>query len=198
RDLHDGLGPLLAGLTLQLDAARGLLGRDTSRVDALLNELKNRTQTAVEDVRRLVYALRPPALDDLGLAAALRAAAAQYDNGVAGLCFDVEIASDLPGLPAAVEVAVYRITQEALANVVRHAHAKRCSVHVAPDARHQRLTLEVTDDGVGLDPAHVAGVGLHSMRERAAEVGGRCTIETISTGGTRVLAELPCHSPFAS
>lgn len=119
RDLHDGLGPALASITLKLDAARNLLTRDPFAADALLVDLKKQTQGAVADIRRLVYELRPPSLDELGLVSALREQAEQYTDD--GLNITIDAPEPLPALAAAVEVATYRIVQEAMTNVVRHA-----------------------------------------------------------------------------
>jgi two-component system NarL family sensor kinase len=189
RDLHDGLGPQLASQTLGLDAARTLLRQDPEAADTLLATLREHTQTAVADIRRLVYELRPPALDDLGLVAALRQHAAPYAQ--AGLQVVLDAPDPLPALPAAVELAAYRIAQEALTNVARHAQARTCFMRLHADRGIGRLCLEVSDDGRGL-PADVrSGVGLISMRERATELGGRCAIESGPQGGTRVWAELP-------
>ena len=190
RDLHDGLGPRLASLTLKLDAARNLLSHDPDATDALLVALKAETQAAIADIRRLVYALRPPALDELGLVGALREHAASHSTPD-GLRIIVEAPEELPPLPAAVEVAAFRIALEALTNVERHARARECTVRLALDGR---LQLEITDDGVGLPPEYQAGVGLTSMRERAAELGGTCVVEVRPGGGTRVWAELPVNS----
>ena len=187
RDLHDGLGPVLASQALTLDVACRLLERDPAMAGKLLQDLKVQAQEATADIRRLVYALRPPALDDLGLIAALRELASQYRH--TGLHVTVEAPEQLPALPAAVEVAVYRIVQEALTNVVRHARARICRVRLF--RRDTTLCLEVCDDGHGLPDGHRAGVGLNSMRERAAELGGSCTIETRPEGGTLVTARLP-------
>ena len=193
RDLHDGLGPQLASLTLTVAAARELLRHDLDAADVLLEELGWHTQAAIADIRRVVYALRPPALDDLGLVAALREQAAQYAQ--AGLQITINAPDHLPPLPAAVEVAAYRIVQEALTNVVRHAWAKTCIVCLsltlaeAPEV----LNVEIRDDGVGLPVGGRTGVGLASMRERTAELGGTCQIESLPTGGTRIHARLPLH-----
>jgi signal transduction histidine kinase len=97
-------------------------------------------------------------------------------------------------LPAAVEVACYRIAQEALTNVARHAQARSATLTLAVDASGATLTLEVVDDGCGLPPQVHAGVGLTSMRERAAELGGTCVVEAASGGGVRVYARLPLSS----
>ena len=189
RDLHDGLGPQLATLTLKLDAARNLLAREPGAADALLARLKAQTQSAISDIRRLAYTLRPPALDEMGLIPAIREGAATY--GHSGLNVSVEAPEELPPLPAAVEVAAYRIVQEALTNVARHARARACRVRISVD---EDLKLEITDDGVGLPEDRRAGVGLSSMRERAAELGGTCVVGPGPTGGTRVFARLPLQA----
>ncbi|HSH83024.1 MAG TPA: ATP-binding protein, partial [Herpetosiphonaceae bacterium] len=160
---------------------------------ALLDDLAARTQAAVADIRRVVYALRPPALDDLGLVSALREQAAQYQ----GVHVSVEVPAALPVLPAAVEVAVYRIVQEALTNVARHARARTSCVRLEWDQAAGLLHLEVVDDGRGIDARQRMGVGLHSMRERAVELGGTWSIEALPAGGTRVQAVLPLRRSAA-
>ena len=190
RDLHDGLGPQLAGLTMTAEAARDLVSTDPERAEELLNDIVERAQAAVSDVRRLVYALRPPALDALGLLGALRAHADHHDNG--GIRVSVEAPERLPPLPAAVEVAAYRIALEAINNVERHADARNCAVRLDLDDEDRMLCVEVVDDGRGIGEERGTGVGLSSMRERAAELGGWCTVEALASGGTRVLARLPC------
>ncbi len=186
RDLHDGLGPALASLTLKVDAARDELNYDTESASAMLDGLKGDIQVAVADIRRLVYALRPPALDDLGLAASLRLLAERYQSTA------LTIACDLPErlspLPAAIEVALYRITGEALTNVVRHANARTCRVQLT---QADRVELTISDDGRGLPSDAAAGVGLISMRERAAELGGECTVTSAPGEGTKVRVWLP-------
>jgi signal transduction histidine kinase len=189
RDLHDGLGPTLASLAQRLDTARILVPRDPNAAVALLGDLTAQVKTTITDIRRLVYALRPPALDELGLVSALREHAAHY-NESNGLSISMEAPERLPPLPAAVEVAAYRIVLEALTNVARHAHARTCHIHL--ELREaQVLYLEVTDDGGGLPKDYHAGVGLTSMRERAMELGGECRIEPGPTHGIRVVARLP-------
>ena len=189
RDLHDGLGPALAAQTLKVGAARALYPRDPASADRLLGELERDIAAALADIRRLVYNLRPPALDELGLCAAIRECAAQYHaQGASELRITVEAPEHLPSLPAAIEVAAYRIAQEALANVVRHAGARNCRIRLALGAL---LELEIADDGVGLPDQRRIGVGLTSMRERAEELGGTCVIEAAPGGGTLVRARLP-------
>jgi signal transduction histidine kinase len=189
RDLHDGLGPTLASQALTIDAARALMRSDPATADALLVELKEQSQGAIADVRRLVYALRPPALDDLGLVVALRQESAPHTRG--GLQINVEAPDSLPHLSAAVEVAVYRITQEAITNVVRHAAARRCTIRLTVPEPARSLCLEIEDDGRGLPTNHQAGIGTTSMRERAEELGGSFAVEQLPGGGVRVSARLP-------
>jgi signal transduction histidine kinase len=189
RDLHDGVGPQLAALILKLETARNLLSHDP-KTAALLAELSERVRATVSDVRRSVHALRPPALDELGLIPALREGATRY--GQNGLRVSVEAPESLPPLPAAVEVATYHIAQEAMTNVIRHAGASTCSIRIALDEEADVLHLEVEDDGRGVGNDHKAGVGTHSMRERAEELGGRCTIEALPLRGTLVSVQLPC------
>jgi signal transduction histidine kinase len=157
----------------------------------------------VADVRRLIYGLRPPTLDDLGLVAAIRQQAESQGMVVTPVdtktverhenqpVFWLEATEDLPSLPAAVEVAAYRITQEAITNVARHARARTCRVRLSVDEAAGALLLEITDDGIGMSTGRRGGVGLSSMRERAVELGGACEVEPIPSAGTRVLARLP-------
>lgn len=184
RDLHDGLGPTLAGISLQAATARVLTGRDPAAADALLVRVVSESQAAIADVRRLVYALRPAALDELGLVPALRLQADRFP----GLEVTVLAPERLGRLPAAVEVAVYRIATEALTNVARHAAADRCTITLAVNGA---LELEVRDDGAGMRAGWQQGVGVASIRERAAELGGSCVIASAEGGGTRVAARLP-------
>jgi signal transduction histidine kinase len=197
RDLHDGLGPALAAQSLKVGSARTLYARDPATADALLAELETDIAAALGNVRRLVYDLRPPTLDELGLIGAIRESAAQYgclsEEGrnpanTHQLQVIVKVPERLPPLPAAVEVAAYRIVQEALTNVVRHARATTCIIDLS---LWDGLHLEITDDGVGLPVKRSMGVGLASMRERAGELGGTCTIERRVDGGTCVWAHLP-------
>jgi signal transduction histidine kinase len=188
RDLHDGLGPQLSAVVMTLDTAASALRRDDGeRALALVGTAAGHARDAVTDVRRLVHGLRPPALDDLGLLGALQATAAGVSEG--GPDVVVEGAGDIASLPAALEVAVLRIAQEALVNAVRHAGASR--IHVAVRAGGDVVELEVADDGHGLHAGRTAGVGLASMRERAAELGGSCSVGPGRRGGTRVHAVIP-------
>lgn len=190
RELHDGLGPTLASQTLKLDAALDLLdGGDAANAEArkILQALKTQTQRTVTDIRRIAYELRPPALDDLGLAGALRAHLDQA-NGVNGLHISFDAPAELLPLSAAVQVNAYRIVLEAVNNVVKHAQAANCAVRIASNGV---LSLEIRDDGIGLEDHVRLGVGMTSMRERAEELGGTFKIENNVPKGTRVLATLP-------
>jgi signal transduction histidine kinase len=189
RDLHDGLAPTLAGAGIKLDLARQGVRDDPAAAEALIDEARADVRSAITDIRRMARALRPPTLDALGLEGAVREQAADLASQArGGPVIIVDVPEPLPALPAAVEVAAYRIAVEALMNVVRHAAAQRCEVRLA--LGDDELQVDVVDDGRGL-VAGTAGVGTRAMRERAAEVGGDVTIESVASGGTRVAARLP-------
>ncbi|NUR90978.1 MAG: GAF domain-containing sensor histidine kinase [Nonomuraea sp.] len=185
-DLHDGLGPELAALTMRAETVQELMDDDPPQARRLLEEIVNGAESAVGEVRRLVEGLRPPALDTLGLVGALNAFVRAQAPG--GPWVRMSAPDDLPPLPAAIEVAAYRIVTEALTNVRRHAGAATCGLRLAVE--QGRLTVEVSDDGAGL-AGRSPGVGLGSMRERAAELGGTFTVDSAPGEGTRVRAVLP-------
>jgi signal transduction histidine kinase len=194
RDLHDGLGAQLAALIMQAGAIRSQVRHDPEAAERDLRELRDELKTAVDDVRRLVHGLRPPALDELGLAGALRArldrlhARAGEGDGLA-IRFDAN--EPLPSLPAAVEVATMHIVDEAVTNVVRHANARKLLVAIAHD--HDTLVVTIEDDGTGFDlTAITPGIGLQSMRERARELGGTWSMTPREEGsGCRITVRLP-------
>lgn len=186
RDLHDELGPTLASVAMRIESAVEMVDRDPAGAKELLGGLRAEVGDAVADIRRVVYALRPPQLDQLGLVGAIEERASQLAERDGGVAFRVEAPERLDGLPAAVEVAAFRIAHEALVNAARHAEATSCTVRVASNGA---LELEVRDDGIGLDGR--PGVGIASMRERAAELGGTCSVESQPGGGTVVRARLP-------
>lgn len=194
RDLHDGLGPTLASQTLKLDSVLDLLAEDPQAAVQQITQLKDQTQLMVADIRRLVYELRPPALDELGLAGALQAHMRQMHGLNNTLHISLESSPDpLPPLPAATEVAAYRITLEAVTNVIRHAWASQCRIRLAIEnsAQPYHLRLYIADNGIGLSQHVQSGVGLISMRERAEELGGTCVIKSKDDSGTEVIAKLP-------
>jgi signal transduction histidine kinase len=199
RDMHDGLGPALAAAALKIEAARNLAHSDPTAADNTLADIRGDLSAVLADVRRLVHDLRPPALDQFGLTGAVRRQVGRFSGP--GLAVTLEVDPDvdasradaMAALPAAVEVAGYRIVGEALANVSRHAGAGRCTVRLSVTAG--TLEVEVTDDGRGVAPGALVGVGLIAMRERAEELGGRCEITPRSQGGTRVRAVIPYSTP---
>jgi signal transduction histidine kinase len=186
RDLHDGLGPVLGGVAMRLDAAGNAVATDPETAHRLVVQSRAEITEALADVRRLVQGLRPPALDDLGVLAAVEQQADRVRSS--GLEVTVHV-DDLAGLPAAVEVAAYRIVSEALTNVARHADARSCSVALM--TRPTDLEVVVRDDGRGIAEDVVAGVGLRSLRERVEELGGGYEVVCPPGGGTTVRAWLP-------
>jgi two-component system, NarL family, sensor kinase len=190
RELHDGLGPTLTGIAFAADAAANTIDNDPEQSRRLLTTLRD-TRAALADVRRLVDNLRPPALDELGLVGALQQRAEQLAWRGDGAAVDIklDVPDELPQLPAAVEVATYRIATEALTNVVRHSKATKALVRVAVD---DQLEVSITDDGPP-NGRWSPGVGLTAMRERVAELGGAFEAGPSATGGS-VLASIPLAS----
>jgi signal transduction histidine kinase len=172
--------------------ARELVDRDPAAARDLVERLVDQTEADIVEVRRLVDGLRPQALDQLGLVSALRQRADEHNHAVAlgsGAPRWAVVADDVGALPAAVEVAAYRIAVEAVNNATRHSGGTAVTVRLRrlPDA----LELTVRDDGGGLGDVTGSGVGVGSMRERAEEVGGSCTVASPPGGGTQVTARLP-------
>lgn len=184
RDLHDGLGPALAGVALQLDGLHRRVNGDDA-LAARTQDLSERVRSAVKEVRRIIDGLRPATLDELGLAEALRRMG--LDGHEARV--SVDVADALPPLPAAVEVAVYRIVAEGVTNALRHSHASTIRVDVRMDGT--AVQVQIRDDGEGFETTVPEGVGLASMHERAAEVGGSVEIRSSRGEGTLLLARLP-------
>ncbi|MFG1708532.1 sensor histidine kinase [Nonomuraea sp. M3C6] len=180
-DLHDGLGPMLTAAATKVDATRNLLEKNPPKAKVLLGKVRHDLTTALGDLRRLVYALRPPVLDELGLVGALQE---HLEHAALPVAFSVP--SALPPLPAAVEIAAYRIITEAVTNITRHAAASRCQVTITCT---DQLSLEIRDDGPD-DRQWSPGVGLTSMRERATALGGTWGAGPTGAGG-RVFVQLP-------
>jgi len=193
RDLHDGLGPALAGLMLKVDNARALVPTAPAVAESDLLTLRGDIQATVLDVRRLVEGLRPPAIDELGLGPAVTQAVDRL-TGRSATVAEVAVPHPMPAVPAAVEVALYRIITEAVTNVVRHTDAATCAVTVVMADR--ALVATIADDGGGLRGPGSAqgGNGLSTMRERAEELGGTLEIRSGPTG-TTVTATLPLPAP---
>jgi signal transduction histidine kinase len=187
REIHDGLGPSLAGIRLGLQGARNLLQTDPEAGLELLAHLQAEVEVATNGVRSLSHHLLPPVLDELGLGAALIELAGRYDG--TGLAVSVEC-DRLDDLDPQLAAAAYGIASEATTNVARHAGAAHCVITVV---RHVDgyLLLTVGDDGRGVSPDAVPGVGSRSMRERAEEQGGTLTVRPRPGGGTEVSARIP-------
>lgn len=183
RDLHDGLGPVLTGVALMTDVAQNTLASDPQVAREALVQTRAELSRALDEIRRLVDALRPPVLDELGLVGSI----AQQGERFTGLRVTVEHEGDLSSLPAAVEVAAFRIVLEAMTNVARHASATSVCVRLC---RSDDLEIEVVDDG-SQSTTWVAGVGITSMSDRATEIGGVLSVGPGAAGGGRVAARLP-------
>lgn len=199
RNLHDELAPRLAALGLNATAAEMYVKREPEIATELLSELRQVIRSTVEDIRTLVHDMRPASLDEWGLEGAIQERIRELNKPLqaVGLHFDFHVPSPLPHLPAAIEVAAYWIATEAIGNVVRHSQATSCTVTL--DARSaELLTLQVIDNGIGIDerwlPRSTSGIGIGSMQERAAELGGSCAVGRNPLGGTIVLARLPIMS----
>lgn len=196
RDLHDGLGPTLAGVALGLDAAHRAAVRSGLADGLGLDAIHSDVEQGLDDLKRVVARLRPAALDDIGLIESLRDYASVL-TGSGRILVAVDCPESLPELPAAVEAAAYFVAREAMNNAARHSQGSRCLVSVG---FADGLDVRVTDDGRGIGVAGSGvgvggpGVGLGSMAERAGELGGNCTIEPLAAGGTCVHARIPVHS----
>jgi signal transduction histidine kinase len=190
RDLHDEIGPSLAALSLGLAASRNLIPTDPHKAVELLRQLETETAGVVTQLRRVVEGLRPPQLDDLGLEGALAARTAALSSPT--MTVTLHTSGPLPDLPAATEVAAYRIVNEAVSNAVRHSGGTHCTVRLHVD---DVLTIETADDGHGLAHDRKDGIGLPSIKERVDELGGTLRITSTPGEGTRVLATLPCKLP---
>lgn len=182
QELHDGLGPSLTGIGLGLEALAPTVPGSS---EDLVARLREEVTASLEETRRIIDDLRPTALDDDDLPTALRKRAAQV-SGATGLEVTVEVPDSAP-IPQAAAVAAYRIAEEALTNVVRHAGATTCTIRLTLD---DGLRLEVTDDGAGPGPSREGGVGLASMRTRAERLGGTFSMRALDPG-TQVLVALP-------
>jgi len=198
-NLHDDLAPRLAALALNAAAAEKYVRQDPDLAVGILVDFRKTIRSTVDEIRTLVHDLRPPTLDELGLVGSVRERISELTKAVAAsesepLRIELVAPDQLPALPAAVEVAAYRIITESLVNVVRHANATYCLVNVELTAS-KLLFITVTDNGKGIlsvpTPSKKGGIGLVSIRERAAELGGHCSVERMDGSGTRVTALLP-------
>jgi len=187
RELHDETAQVFSAMTLQL----GLLREESGDTGPRLDTLRGLVDTGMESIRRVADDLRPPVLDDLGLAAALHAVAADFGERSA-ITTRFDTSGSLPALGEDAELALFRVLQEALANVARHAGASSVSVELRGDAGG--LSLAVIDDGRGFDPDSSADggrMGLVGMQERMLAVGGRLVVHAAPGQGARLVAQVP-------
>jgi signal transduction histidine kinase len=198
RELHDGVGPSLASLSLRLHTAGKLLERDRQLAAGEIAELADVAQSNIRDIRRLIYDLRPAALDELGLVPALRDYAARWGRDQ-GMELVVSLPEGFERLPPPLETALFRVAQEGLANVARHAHAHR--VELALDWDEVAARLRLADDGQGFDLREASEqatqgghLGLWSMRERVEQLGGQFTLDSEPGRGTRLQMTIPRES----
>ncbi|WP_181444464.1 sensor histidine kinase [Bacillus sp. 03113] len=196
RNLHDDLAPRLAALALNAGTAEDLIKENPEKAVAMLSDVRNVIRKSVSDIRRLVHDLRPPALDELGIVGAIKERINDIKPKNIAHEHRIEFEffpAELPILPAAVEVAAFRIVTEALVNVVKHSQGTKCQIIIYVNEQHETLELEIIDNGIGIPVSSVTlknGIGLHSMKERAYELGGEWKIERLENG-TRVCASLP-------
>ena len=190
RDLHDGLGPVLAAVVLQIEAAHAFVSTDALAARDKLAELERDARAAIEDVRRMIRELDPNVLDGhSSLPIALRLRAARFEQASGGrLRVRVDAPAELPPMAQEVEQALRQIAGEALTNVVRHAQATEAVLRLEVG---EHVTISVSDDGVGLPDRPREGVGLSSIRERVYELDGECRIARLPGRGTQVQARLP-------
>ncbi|MDQ3928135.1 MAG: sensor histidine kinase, partial [Chloroflexota bacterium] len=197
RELHDSVSQALFSINLTTRAVESLLKRDNPQTDtaiARLADLRQLTQGALAEMRALIFELRPRALEEEGLLQAIR----KHGSAVAGReMLQVEVVCPveerLPRLKPAAEEALYRIAQEALHNVVKHARATKVEIHLDHDAEDQVMSLRIADNGRGFDQSQVpaGSMGLGTMGQRAAALGGQYTIESRPGEGTRVIVRVP-------
>jgi two-component system sensor histidine kinase UhpB len=196
RELHDETAQLLAALLIRIRVVKN--ANDPQAVATLLGDMREQIGGALEGVRRFARGLRPPALDELGLIPAIESHVRSI-RAITEIDLSLHADEDVGGLPLEAELAVYRIVQEALSNVVRHSGATRAAVRVAREP--DRLVVTVEDDGHGFNVPEVRaagrGLGLFGMGERAAYLGGRVDVQSTPGTGTRVRAEIPLGDPDA-
>lgn len=191
RDLHDGLGPALASQTLKLDTAIDLFDTHTVEVRRLLAEVRTQSDELLADIRRLVHDLRPPALDDLGLVGAIQNVIQRTNSSTSNIHLNFTITENIDPVPAAVEVASYRIIMEGITNAIKHARANQCDIRLNFLSEKQELEIKLVDDGIGMPTPIISGIGLQSMRERTEELGGYFCLEENAKGGITITARLP-------
>ena len=196
RELHDRVGQNLTALSINLDILKTqLAGNGGEAFRSRLDDAAALLESTAGSIENVMSELRPPMLDDYGLLPALQWYASEFANRT-GIQATVEGDDGIGRLPQASEIALFRIMQEALNNVAKHAHAKR--VHIALERSGSRFTMSISDDGIGLETASSSvsrrrpGLGMVTMRERTQSVGGEFEIGAAPVRGTRVNVRIPC------
>jgi two-component system, NarL family, sensor histidine kinase UhpB len=190
RDLHDEVGQLLTGVLLQLNS----IAEAAPEHEQELGEARQAVRRALDEVRRISRELRPEMLEQLGLVSALTELTSSFAR-VSGIAIERQFPTSLPRLAPEVELAIYRVAQESLTNVARHAHARRVVIALEPG--RDSVVLRVADDGAGFAEAAAEHGGLRSMRERALLVDGALAIVSAPESGVEVRLEVPApqHVP---
>jgi two-component system, NarL family, sensor histidine kinase UhpB len=184
-ELHDEVGQSMTGVLLMLEQVAGEVPVERREV---FGEVQEATRKSIDEVRRIAQELRPELLEHLGLVSALKSLATRFTEQ-AGLQLEWDFARELPPLDPDVELALYRVAQESLTNVVRHADASRVWVSLKPG--RGSVVLRVVDDGTGINGSPPDGGGLRGMRERAVLIGAALAIKPARTGGVEVRLEVP-------
>jgi two-component system sensor histidine kinase UhpB len=191
RDLHDEVGQVLTGVLLQLNS----IGEAVPEHERSLAKARDAVRRALDEVRRISSELRPELLEHLGLVSALTELTSSFSH-VTGIAVERQFAASLPELAPETELAIYRIAQESLTNVARHAHAERVVISLEPGPG--RIVLRVADDGRGFAGAPTEHGGLRGMRERAVLVGGALAFKPAPEGGVEVRLEVPAGERVAA
>jgi signal transduction histidine kinase len=190
-ELHDGVGPSLASLNIRLQTARKQLERENNPISMELAEIAEQAQENIHDLRRLIYDLRPAALDELGLVPALQEYINRYQKDQK-ISIKYEFINPISGLSTDLETTLFRIIQEALANVARHSHASQ--VEIIFDKKESEISVKLCDNGIGFDPAlQQKGnhLGLWSMQKRVEQFGGRLQLISSPGFGTEIIIQFP-------
>jgi signal transduction histidine kinase len=196
RELHDGLGQSLTAITMDLAMIERTATRDPAgqALGDRIRDVHRHVGEVIQEVRVMSQLLRPAMLDHLGLVPSIRTLGEGVTSRT-GMPIALSLSDAMPRLPAPVEVLLYRVTQEALTNIVRHAHAQHATIALQLEAAHAVLTID--DDGVGFDPerlrkaASSGGVGLVGMRERVTYYGGRIDMRSQPGGGVHIRVSIP-------
>jgi two-component system, NarL family, sensor histidine kinase DegS len=194
RDLHDGPAQGLTNISMRLDVIPRLLQTNPEMAIAELGRLNSRVVSAINDIRRLIYDLRPVAIDEVGLLSATREMIAKFDRET-NTSFDLEVAPDVtPGIAPAKQVAVYRVIQEILNNMMKHAQATL--IQVSFEQMGEDMVITLRDNGVGFDPTSITPghYGMIGMQERAAFLGGQLDIRSELGKGSEFVLRIPSHS----